>query len=647
MTSPSLKNTSRSSSWSSQNTTTINLDEQQLLDDMHTARHALDLFLNSRIVEAEAILRPELCKTSMYYSLGKAVLLSLKSMMTFQASDFEEAIVALKQTVQLANTVARKSQSSESNGWFLEGLTSWIKGGLTIERLENMKPIARHAELIQAEAHLLKAMLCIVHDESLMSFLREGLNIRQSYVAYTVLESFIQQTKMPLDPHFTSGVCFGMGSFKLMLSLLPKTVLRLVEFIGFSGDRTQGMKLLESNGGWDEYKRTGKAPVLQGPDEGLRRQFSDMMLINYHLVIAKLVPVSDADESLASAVLDYNLQLYPNGVIFLFFLGRKLFCETKLDQADEAYTRAINTQKDWIQLQHIGYWERGCISMVRGDWKLAVDIYAILHNESNWSKAVYMYFKGVALFMLAQSESNESKRKDLISQAHDIMKKVPDSRQKIAGKSIPLEKFVARKARKFIDQDDYLLFPDLEVLNAFGISDYIPISLLRTNIQRIDQELNDVTNASADDVCLAYYLRSVMARRLYIRSPDKQEEQQQMRDIHHQSIQNVYKQAQDLVLDHYIYYFSRYEEARMMILDGDYDGAETSINVILKANEKGQYNIGKGSKAKSKYSLENSLLFRCHNCQTEIQALRASCTKRTNSEHSTTSSDSFASATSS
>ena len=190
------------------------------------------------------------------------------------------------------------------------------------------------------------------------------------------------------------------------------------------------------------------------------------------------------------------------------------------------------------------------------------------------------------------------------------------------------------------------MFPDLEVLNAFGISDYLPISLLRTNIQRIDQELNDVTDASADDLCLAYYLRSVMARRLYIRSPDKQE-QQQMRDIHHQSVQNVYKQAQDIVLDHYIYYFSRYEEARMMILDGDYDGAETSINVILKANEKGQYNIGKGSKAKSKYSLENSLLFRCHNCQTEIQALRASCIKRTNSEHSITSSDSFASATSS
>lgn len=128
---------------------------------MHAARHALDLFLNSRIVEAEAILRPELCKTSMYYSLGKAVLLALKSMMTFQAADFGEAIVALKQTVQLANTVISKSQSAESNGWFLDGLTSWIKGGLTVERLENMKPIARHAVSVSLSMAVILWMMLI------------------------------------------------------------------------------------------------------------------------------------------------------------------------------------------------------------------------------------------------------------------------------------------------------------------------------------------------------------------------------------------------------------------------------------------------------------------------------------------------------
>ena len=43
------------------------------------------------------------------------------------------------------------------------------------------------------------------------------------------------------------------------------------------------------------------------------------------------------------------------------------------------------------------------------------------------------------------------------------MKEVPKFRQRIAGKSIPLEKFVARKARKCEAQGGRLLLPALEL----------------------------------------------------------------------------------------------------------------------------------------------------------------------------------------
>lgn len=40
-----------------------------------------------------------------------------------------------------------------------------------------------------------------------------------------------------LRPHFESGVRMGLGAFNLLISVLPNRVLKLLEFIGFSGDR--------------------------------------------------------------------------------------------------------------------------------------------------------------------------------------------------------------------------------------------------------------------------------------------------------------------------------------------------------------------------------------------------------------------------
>lgn len=37
--------------------------------------------------------------------------------------------------------------------------------------------------------------------------------------------------------HFASGVRMGVGTFNLMISLLPARVIKLLEFIGFSGNK--------------------------------------------------------------------------------------------------------------------------------------------------------------------------------------------------------------------------------------------------------------------------------------------------------------------------------------------------------------------------------------------------------------------------
>ncbi|RCH96650.1 hypothetical protein CU098_011294, partial [Rhizopus stolonifer] len=161
--------------------------QDSLLLDISQVRQAMDLFLNSRISEAEAILEPKQ-NTSLYHSLGHSFILFLKSMMTFQKTDISAAIDALKHTIQLADALRKKEI-----GW-LGSITSWVKS-MTVQDILNMSRLHRHAELVYAESYLLKALLCIVHDESFVSFLREGLYVRSSYNTYRTLQKFLNHVR--------------------------------------------------------------------------------------------------------------------------------------------------------------------------------------------------------------------------------------------------------------------------------------------------------------------------------------------------------------------------------------------------------------------------------------------------------------------
>jgi hypothetical protein len=101
-------------------------------------RHALDLFLNSRIREAEGMIIPNK-DSSMYWSLGYAFISFLKAMMTFQTADVETALDALKHTIQISG------QSRKRDTGFMDSFTSWMKGGNGLAPLKNMTKLQRHA----------------------------------------------------------------------------------------------------------------------------------------------------------------------------------------------------------------------------------------------------------------------------------------------------------------------------------------------------------------------------------------------------------------------------------------------------------------------------------------------------------------------
>jgi len=137
---------------------------------------------------------------------------------------------------------------------------------------------------------------------------------------------------------------------------------------------------------------------------------------------------------------------------------------------------------------------------------------------------------------------------DNVKEASKLMEKVPGLRQKIAGKSIPLEvcigghfeqylvvklrcsqKFVARKARKFLSQRR-LVLPVLELAYIFlGIA-HAPCAVVTAKmLPQVDQllaklkvyEMNPKRYEQGlgyfDDLCLARFLEGVCCR--YIAYP--------------------------------------------------------------------------------------------------------------------------------
>lgn len=154
----------------------------------------------------------------------------------------------------------------------------------------------------------------------------------------------------------------------------------------------------------------------------------------------------------------------------------------------------------------------------------------------------------------------------------------------------------------------------------------MPVDILNSAMKRIDVELNRLSNNNKDklptnyydDICLAQFLRSITARMLF----EEGQNTEAMHKIHEQSLKFVFDNADKVLLDHYIYYFGHYEKARMLILDKNYAQAEADIQVVLKSNDRGHYGVGSGPHAKNKYSLASSLVFKCHNCMTQIKLLK-------------------------
>uniref|UniRef100_A0A673W3P2 Tetratricopeptide repeat protein 39B n=1 Tax=Salmo trutta TaxID=8032 RepID=A0A673W3P2_SALTR len=405
---------------------------------------ALNLVLNNKFSEALDLLKPW-WKDSMYHALGYSSILVMQAAMTFEHRDIQTAMAVIKEALTTCQRFRKRNSVVES-----------ISSLVTKQSNDHLREEEMHAEICYAECLLQKATLTFVQDENMISFIKGGIKIRTSYQIYKECQNILNVTQDHSSEsfrQFEGGVRLGIGSFNLMLSLLPQRILRLLEVIGFSGNRDFGLSQL----------REGAA------SHGLRAVLSVLTLLLYHTYVTLILGTGEGNLVEAEALLGPYLEKFPNGSIILFYSARIAVLRGNFEKAQLKFEECILAQSQWRQIHHLCYWELMWSHSFTQDWLQAYRYADLLCKESRWSKAIYVYQKAAILSMLPEEEIKKTGENVV-----ELFRQVEGLKQRLAGKSIPTEKFAVRKSRRYNAASNpvKLVVPALEMMyvwNGFTI----------------------------------------------------------------------------------------------------------------------------------------------------------------------------------
>ncbi|CAM5162758.1 unnamed protein product [Natator depressus] len=464
--------------------------------DLHLALDecmtAVDLFLSNKFPEALASLQAK-TKDSMYHALTHATILEMQAMMTFDAQDMLNAGNTMKEAQATCQKFRKKSTVADS-----------FNNLVHRQNLEHFTEEEIHAEVCYAECLLQRAALTFLQDENMVSFIKGGIKVRNSYQTYRELDSLIQSPNYVKGKnylHFEGGVKLGVGAFNLTLSMFPTRILRLLEFVGFSGSKEYGLLQLQEGALMYSF----------------RSVLCTMLLLCYHTFMTFVLGTGKGNVEEAEKLLKPYLARYPKGAIFLFFAGRIETIKGNIDTAVRRFEECCEAQQHWKQFHHMCYWELMWCFTYKRQWKVAYFYADLLSKENNWSKVTYIYMKAAYLSMFGPDDHRPFGDNEV-----ELFRTVPSLKLKIAGKSLPTEKFAIRKSRRYLPSNPVPLpVPALEMMyiwNGYAVIGKRP-DLTEGMLQTLTEaeaalERSPATELLADDQCLVKLLKGLCLKHL-------------------------------------------------------------------------------------------------------------------------------------
>jgi hypothetical protein len=200
-----------------------------------------------------------------------------------------------------------------------------------------------------------------------------------------------------------------------------------------AGDRGKGLELLMDCGGWSTQS---PEPEIYPSEEGIRRPLADLIIIVFHTLSPTFL-ADHVDLSLAEAMLKWNGSRYPNGPFHQILQGELEMKRARPAEAISALqpvaAMGASPFAGVRNLSHMATTETALALLAMGNVAEGEVCWRTLVNDATWSKAIYSYGLAVSLLALPGAEGSRAE------EIRNLLKAVPGLKQRIGGKSIPME----------------------------------------------------------------------------------------------------------------------------------------------------------------------------------------------------------------
>lgn len=373
------------------------------IDDAELALQGINMLLNNGFRESDELFR-RYRNQSPLMSFGASFVSFLNAMMTFEEEKMQTACDDLRNTEKLCES---------DNIGVIETIRNKIKkmdsqrsGLAVVDRLQR--------QIIVADCQVYLAVLSFIKQE-LSAYIKGGWILRKAWKMYNKCHSDIsdlqesyqrrsslQRESLSSDQanhnsQVTEGngvsaealdrlkgsVSFGYGLFHLCISMVPPHLLKIINLLGFPGDRHQGLASL----------------LYASESKDMKAPLATLALLWYHTVVQPFFALDGPDLETglqeAKGILQRKSVIYPNSSLFIFFKGRVHRLECHINSALASFYDALELASDQREIQHVCLYEIGWCSMIEMNFEEAFRSFERLKNESRWSQCYYAYLTGV------------------------------------------------------------------------------------------------------------------------------------------------------------------------------------------------------------------------------------------------------------
>uniref|UniRef100_A0AAX7TDZ4 Tetratricopeptide repeat protein 39C n=2 Tax=Astatotilapia calliptera TaxID=8154 RepID=A0AAX7TDZ4_ASTCA len=326
-------------------------EKAEHIDDAEMALQGINMLLNNGFKESDELFRRYRGQSPLM-SFGASFVSFLNAMMTFEEEKMQTACDDLRTTEKLCE--------SDSAG-VIETIRNKIKKSMDSQRSGVVVVDRLQRQIIVADCQVYLAVLSFVKQE-LSAYIKGGWILRKAWKMYNKCHSDISQLQdayqrrssgnqdslsadnanhnTPVENGVTAealdrlkgSVSFGYGLFHLCISMVPPHLLKIINLLGFPGDRLQGLSSLM----YASESKDMKAPL------------ATLALLWYHTVVLPFFALEGSDTHAglleAKAILQRKSVVYPNSSLFMFFKGRVQrleVCNLSVMVSDRSVSKSI------------------------------------------------------------------------------------------------------------------------------------------------------------------------------------------------------------------------------------------------------------------------------------------------------------------